>query len=58
MEDAIGRPLFARGRRGVEPPPAGDALAHQARVILRQIDLMRGELAEYSQGLRAQIRLD
>jgi molybdate transport repressor ModE-like protein len=51
MEEMIGHPLLERGRRGVEPTPAGDALAHHARIVLRQIEQMRGELGEYSKGL-------
>ncbi|WP_163063587.1 helix-turn-helix domain-containing protein, partial [Acinetobacter baumannii] len=30
MEEAIGLPLLERGRRGVRPTPAGDALMHHA----------------------------
>jgi DNA-binding transcriptional LysR family regulator len=57
MEEVVGIRLLTRGRRGIEPTPAGDALAHHARVILRQIDRMRGELSEYSKGLKGTIRL-
>jgi len=57
MEDAIGLPLLERGRRGVEPTPAGDTLAHHAKLVLQQIGQMQGELGEYSKGLEAHIRL-
>jgi DNA-binding transcriptional LysR family regulator len=57
MEEMIGHPLLERGRRGVTPTPAGDALAHHARIVLRQIEQMRGELGEYSKGLKAHVRL-
>lgn len=57
MEKAIGAPLLERGRRGVAPTPAGDALAHHARIVLAQVAQMRGELADYAKGLRGQIRL-
>jgi DNA-binding transcriptional LysR family regulator len=57
MEEAMGLRLLVRGRRGVEPTPAGDALAHHARIIFRQIDQMQGELGEYSKGLKGTIRL-
>lgn len=49
--------LLERGRRGVRPTPAGEALAHHARLILRQMARMRGELGEHADGLRATIRL-
>jgi len=57
MEEASGITLLERGRRGVVPTQAGEALAHHARLILRQIDQMQGELGEYSKGLKATIRL-
>ncbi|MGL4285127.1 MAG: LysR family transcriptional regulator [Phreatobacter sp.] len=57
MEEAIGLPLLERGRRGVKPTPAGDALVHHARIVLRQMERLRGELGEYSKGLKAHIRL-
>ncbi len=47
--------LLERGRRGVAPTEAGEALAHHARVILGQIRQMHGELGEYARGLRATI---
>lgn len=49
--------LLERGRRGVSPTPAGEALAHHARLIQRQLAQMRGELGEHARGLRATIRL-
>ncbi|MGA7326993.1 MAG: LysR family transcriptional regulator [Rhodomicrobium sp.] len=57
MEDIIGLPLLERGARGVVATPAGDALAHHARIVLRQIDQLRGELGEYSKGLKGHVRL-
>ena len=57
MEEALGVPLLLRGRRGVTPTPAGQTLLHHARLVLRQMDKMRGELGEYAQGLKGHIRL-
>lgn len=57
MEDKGGVQLLARGRRGVSTTAAGDALAHHARLVLRQMEHMHGELGEYARGLRASIRL-
>ena len=57
MEALIGLPLLERNRRGIKPTPAGASLAHHARIVLRQIEQMRGELGEYSKGLKAHIRL-
>lgn len=57
MEAAGKVRLLKRERRGVTPTEAGEALAHHARLILRQVTQMRGELAEHARGLRATIRL-
>lgn len=57
METGGGVQLLERGRRGVRPTPAGEALAHHARQIQRQLAQMRGELSEHASGLRATIRL-
>lgn len=57
MEEMIGLPLLSRKARGVELTPAGTALVHHARVILRQVDQMQGEMGEYARGFKTQIRL-
>jgi DNA-binding transcriptional LysR family regulator len=57
MEEALGVALLERGRRGVQPTPAGRALLRHARLVLRQIEHMRGELGEYARGLRGRVRL-
>jgi DNA-binding transcriptional LysR family regulator len=57
MEELLGMPLLVRGRRGVHPTPIGESLVHHARLILQQMDRMRGELAEYTHGMKGHIRL-
>lgn len=57
MERAGGVRLLDRGRRGVALTEAGEALAHHARLIGRQIALMRGELGEHATGLRSTLRI-
>jgi DNA-binding transcriptional LysR family regulator len=57
MEQALGVALLLRGRRGVEPSPAGHALAHHARIVLQQLERMRGELGDYAHGLKGHVRL-
>lgn len=49
--------LLHRGRRGVVPTEAGEALAHHARTILHQLAQMRGELGRHAKGLRASVRV-
>jgi len=57
MELSGGIRLLERGRRGVSLTEAGEALAHHARLITRQMAMMRGELGEYATGLRSTLRL-
>lgn len=57
MEDLLGMPLLVRGRRGVQPTSVGHSLVHHARLVLQQMERMRGELAEYARGMKGRIRL-
>jgi DNA-binding transcriptional LysR family regulator len=57
MEDALGVPLFDRKRRGVSPTAAGAALVEHARLVMQQLERMRGELNQFAKGLRGRIRL-
>ena len=57
LEQALGVPLLRRGRRGVEPTEAGLALLRHARIIGRQVEDLRGDLAQFADGLKGQIRL-
>ncbi|MFT4439552.1 LysR family transcriptional regulator [Caballeronia sp. 15715] len=57
MEEALGLPLLERGRRGVESTPAGDTLAHHARLVLGQIARMQGELGEHAEARRTRVRV-
>jgi molybdate transport repressor ModE-like protein len=57
MEEVLGTALLHRERQGVQATEAGRTLLHHARVLLQQAERMRGELAEYADGLRGQVRL-
>lgn len=57
MEDVLGVALLKRGRRGVEPTDAGRSLLDHARIVLQQIETMRGDLSAYSRGLKGSIRI-
>jgi DNA-binding transcriptional LysR family regulator len=57
MEEALGLPLLERGRRGVESTPAGDTLAHHARLVLSQVARMEGELGEHAEARRTRVRV-
>jgi DNA-binding transcriptional LysR family regulator len=57
MEELLGTPLLERRRRGVKPTAAGRALLHHARLVLQQMERLRGELGAYGSGLKARLRL-
>ena len=57
MEAALGTALLHRRRQGVQPTPAGRTLVHHARILLQQSERMHGELAEYAEGIKGQVRL-
>jgi len=53
LESDVGVPLLKRGRRGIEPTPAGESMLRQAREVLGLMDRMRAELSEFATGLGA-----
>ncbi|MGG4774662.1 LysR substrate-binding domain-containing protein [Paenalcaligenes sp. Me52] len=57
IEDEVGVPLLIRQPRGVITTEAGEALAHHARLILRQQDLLKGELHDFATGTRGTLTL-
>jgi len=57
MEAVLGTPLLHRERQGVQPTPAGRTLVHHARLLLQQAERMHGELAQYAEGIKGQVRL-
>jgi DNA-binding transcriptional LysR family regulator len=57
LETAVGIALFARDRRGVTPTAAGESLLAHARLVLRQVEAMRGDLLGFARGLRASVRI-
>jgi DNA-binding transcriptional LysR family regulator len=57
MERTSGVPLLDRNPRGVRATPAGLAVVHHARVVLGQLEQMRGELGQYARGLRGVVRV-
>ncbi|WP_222277502.1 LysR substrate-binding domain-containing protein [Rhizobium leguminosarum] len=57
MESSLAAQLLERNRRGVTTTAAGDALVRHARLILEQVEQLRGELRGYGTGLKGRIRL-
>jgi DNA-binding transcriptional LysR family regulator len=57
MEKTLGVSLLVRDRRGVALSPAGQCLLEHARLVIQQVERMRGELASYARGLSGTVRL-
>ena len=57
LEAVLGVPLLRRGRRGVELTAAGECLLDHARIVIHNVDAMRGDLQAYSRGMKATVRL-
>jgi DNA-binding transcriptional LysR family regulator len=57
LEAALGMALLKRGRRGVELTAAGDSLLDHARIVMHQVDAMRGDLSAYASGAKASVHL-
>lgn len=57
MEDVIGVKLVERKRRGAVLTAAGECLADHARVVVQDVDRMRGDLAAYARGVKGFVRV-
>ncbi|WP_233838814.1 LysR family transcriptional regulator [Paraburkholderia sp. ZP32-5] len=57
IESDAGVVLLERSRKGVVTTEAGEALAHHARLILRQHNLLQGELRDFGAGARGTLLL-
>lgn len=57
MEADAGVALLVRGRRGVAPTAAGEALLHHAQAVLDRAQALRAALGEYAEGFSATVRV-
>jgi DNA-binding transcriptional LysR family regulator len=57
LEEALGVKLFKRGRRGVELTAAGESLLDHARLVIHNVEAMRGDLARFATGITANVLL-
>jgi DNA-binding transcriptional LysR family regulator len=57
IEQQLGTPLLVRGRRGIEPTPAGQTLLRQARDVLGAMERMHAELSEFASGVQGSVRM-
>ena len=57
LEKEVKVDLFRRHRTGLQPTPAGHALLHHARMLMRNLAQLETELGDYEHGLRGSIRI-
>lgn len=57
LEEHFGTRLFHRNSQGVTLTPSGEAFLRHARLVLRQIDHLRGDIHEYARGIKGQVRM-
>ena len=57
VEAQVGSALLLRGRRGIEPTAAGQALLRQARQVLGVMARMHAELSEFASGVQGSVRV-
>jgi DNA-binding transcriptional LysR family regulator len=57
LEHSLGSQLLLRGKSGVTLTPSGEVLQSHARLIVRQLDRLAGDLHEFAQGIRGNVRL-
>jgi DNA-binding transcriptional LysR family regulator len=57
LEEVLGTPLLNRHHKGIDPTPAGRALLHHARTIIRDLAQLESELVGYSKGTRGYVRI-
>ena len=57
LEHHFHTPLLERTHSGVVPTPAGEALTRHAQTLMRDVDLMHGDLSDYARGTVGRVRL-
>ncbi|MEP6874008.1 MAG: LysR substrate-binding domain-containing protein [Burkholderiales bacterium] len=57
LEESIGTKLLVRTPQGVTLTPPGQAVVHHARLVLSQLERLRGDLQEYAQGIKGHLRV-
>jgi len=57
LEESIGTKLLVRTPQGVTLTPPGQAFVHHARLVLSQLERLRGDLQEYAQGIKGHLRV-
>jgi DNA-binding transcriptional LysR family regulator len=57
LEHAVGAALIVRGRRGIVPTAAGEALLRRAHELLGSMERLHAELSEFASGAHGSVRV-
>lgn len=57
LENHLGTALLYRTSQGVTLTPSGEAFVRHARIVLRQLEHLRGDIQEFAQGLKGRVRV-
>lgn len=57
LEARLGTALFYRSSQGVTLTPSGETFVRHARVVLRQVEHLRGDMQEYASGVKGRVRM-
>ncbi|MFT0548199.1 LysR family transcriptional regulator [Allopusillimonas ginsengisoli] len=57
IESQLGTALLYRSSQGVTLTPSGEAFVRHARIVLRQLEHLRGDIREYASGVKGRIRV-
>jgi DNA-binding transcriptional LysR family regulator len=57
LESHLGTALLYRTSQGVTLTPSGEAFVRHARVVLRQLEHLRGDMQEYATGVKGRVRV-
>lgn len=57
LEESIGTRLINRDAQGITLRPPGQTLLRHARVVLGQLQNLRGDMQEYANGIRGHVRI-
>lgn len=57
LESRLGTALLYRNSQGVTLTPSGEAFVRHARIVLRQLEHLRGDIQEYASGIKGRVRV-
>src|SRR3546814_18450300 len=57
LENHLGTALFYRNSQCVTLTPSGEAFVRHARIVLRQLEHLRGDIHEYASGVKGRVRV-